>query len=262
MKPISLTASRVRRPCARSDDGVAAADRDAARLGLRVLQAHAAGTGPPGTASAGWESPCTCRPALVGLRRHDVGRDLAEPALDARGFAPGESRPLPLPTSMNSRLAGLDHLLGDVEELGVVLGELDLAAVDAAGVVAPLDERAADVEELLAEARGHCRPGSDIVPTLMAVAEMPRPLPPVALPGPQIFFSVAEVAGAGGLPRSQLAERRRRGAAAAGLLMPRAARPPAGGQGRERRCSESHCDQTSAAMLPGHVSLRPCAFVR
>ena len=29
-------------------------------------------------------------------------------------------------------------------------------------------------------------PGSAIVPTLIVVAEMPRPLPPVALPGPQM----------------------------------------------------------------------------
>jgi hypothetical protein len=38
-------------------------------------------------------------------------------------------------------------------------------------------------------------PVSDIVPTLMALAEMPRPLPPVALPGPQIFFRVPKSPG-------------------------------------------------------------------
>jgi hypothetical protein len=34
---------------------------------------------------------------------------------------------------------------------------------------------------------------------LIAVAEMPRPLPPVAVPGPQIFFSVPKSPGPGAL---------------------------------------------------------------
>jgi hypothetical protein len=34
-----------------------------------------------------------------------------------------------------------------------------------------------------------------MVPTLMVLAEMPRPLPPVALPGPQIFFRVPKSPG-------------------------------------------------------------------
>jgi hypothetical protein len=38
---------------------------------------------------------------------------------------------------------------------------------------------------------------SDIVPTLIAVAEIPRPLPPVAVPGPQIFFRVPKSPGPG-----------------------------------------------------------------
>jgi hypothetical protein len=38
-------------------------------------------------------------------------------------------------------------------------------------------------------------PASDIVPTVMSELVMPRPEPPVALPGPQIFFSVPKSPG-------------------------------------------------------------------
>ena len=51
-------------------------------------------------------------------------------------------------------LAGLDHLGGAVEELGVEMVDDDLAAVDPAGGVAPLGERVGGVEELLLQAGG------------------------------------------------------------------------------------------------------------
>src|SRR5690606_11331914 len=80
------------------------------------------------------------------------GGDVDEAALLARGPPLGVLRPAAAHEG-EDLVARLGDLGGVVEDGGVVLGELDRPAVDAALAVAPLDEGLAGVEELLVEPR-------------------------------------------------------------------------------------------------------------
>ena len=63
-------------------------------------------------------------------------------------------------------------------------------------------------------------PVSAIVPTLMVVALMPRPLPPVALPVPQIPFRVPKSPGPAAVLDEELDEELEDGALLDGLVLP------------------------------------------
>ena len=171
-----------------------------------------------------------------------------------RGFAPGSSSPLPLPTSMKSFWQAWIICWRDVEQLGVVVRERDLATVDAAGGVAPLHERVADLEELLTEAGCHVDPGSAIGPEVdggrgdAATATAGRVARPADL------LQGSEVAGTRGR-RTRCCRRR-----CVAVVVPRArTRPRAcGSRGRDGHRSGCHCDQTSTPIFhaTSHCALR------
>ncbi len=114
----------------------------------------------------------------------------AEPRLDA-----GAVESIAVADHHEVLLARVGERLADLEELRVPLVEHDLAAVDAAGGVAPLGEGVGDLEEFLLQTGrgGRARVGEDADANRRAGDAATEP--PVALPGPQIFFSVPKSPG-------------------------------------------------------------------